>query len=268
MKPLYQLLYKEYEGKPLDDYFIEQAFNRMMEEERELEPFISGLDIVHKKDKCFATYNERTGLITMNRKTIKKYTNDDKIKALAYLRHEMEHARNIKRYFEGREDLESTILEYALKPYAIKMGLIPRPKEYENDFDLNYFYSKVRENSSIAPDERIAEIRAWDYMVNLLKNQRTTKDLLTARVGLYKAYAAGYEDNKYYLESPTFQFFLNVGLLREHNWLKKRFRNHDYSFDTRILYGLPVTYKEYKEKILQKTRLKIVKRGEENEDRI
>ena len=105
-------------------------------------------------------------------------------------------------------------------------------------------------------------------MVNLLKNQRTTKDLLTARVGLYKAYAAGYEDNKYYLESPTFQFFLNVGLLREHNWLKKRFRNHDYSFDTRILYGLPVTYKEYKEKILQKTRLKIVKRGEENEDRI
>ena len=268
MKPLYQLLYKEYEGKPLDDRFIEHAYNRMMEEERELEPFISGLDINHKREKCFATYNERTGLITINRKPIRKYTNDDKIKALAFLRHEIEHARNIKTYLEGREDLESIILRYTLKPYGINRGLIPRPKEYESDFDLKYFYMKIKENTSIDPDERLAEIRAWNYMVNLLKNQRTTKDLLTARTGLYKAYSAGYEDNRYYLESPTFQFFLNVGLLQEHNWLKKRFRNHNYSFDTRILYGLPVTYREYTNKILQKTRLRIVKRGEENEDRI
>ena len=44
-------------------------------------------------------------------------------------------------------------------------------------------------------------------------------------------------------------------MLYEHRYLIDRINQKNYSFDTRILYGLPVRREEYDEKILQKVKL-------------
>ena len=142
---------------------------------------------------------------------------------------------------------------YSLRSYAMEHGL-----DYSPNVD-NLFKSfldiSIKMNYELDPGERLADIKACKYMVNLLKNQRRTEDLLLARGMLYYAYARGYNDNGYYLDPPTYDFLLKTGMYREHYWLKNRVNAKDYCFDTRITYGLPVTYTEYKRGISEKTKV-------------
>ncbi len=123
---------------------------------------------------------------------------------------------------------------------------------------LSDFFLRIntKANYETDPGERLAEIKAWKYMVNLLKNQRTSDDLLKARTMLYASYIRGYKDNRYYLDPPTYEFLLKTGMFYPFNWLKNRVEKKDYSFETRITYGLPITKEEYDEKVLQKVKLK------------
>ena len=118
-----------------------------------------------------------------------------------------------------------------------------------------YLYYDTKLCYETDPGERIADIKACKYIVNLLKNQNNTDELLIARGMLYYAYTRGYKDNGYYLDPPTYDFLLKTGMYREHYWLKNRVNAKDYCFDTRITYGLPVTYTEYKRGISEKTKV-------------
>ena len=130
------------------------------------------------------------------------------------------------------------------------------PAIYSKFFDSTY----IKANKKISPDERIAEIQAWKYVVNLIKNKRRTDDLLYARSMLYYAYTDGYNNNGYYLESPTLEFLIRTDLVDEYCYIKRRMERENYTFDTRLTTGLPVTQEEYDKGILQKVRLQKRKR--------
>ena len=49
-------------------------------------------------------------------------------------------------------------------------------------------------------------------------------------------------------------------MLHELYWLKNRIEDKDYCFQTRLMYGLPLTAEEYQEKTLQKVKLKKVRK--------
>ncbi len=268
MDPIYAL-YKEYKDKPLDDYFIESAFQRMMEKETELVPYINGFKIESLTKSTLGGYNPVTKIVTIDKSNIEESTTkrEQVIQTLEVLKHEIEHARNMKKYAEGKEDIESTVIRYALKDYEIMQRI-----QSKNRIDTLEFLSlchHIKENYNRNPSERLARIKAWKYVVNLLKNQRRTPDLLVARTNLFYAYARGYEDNRYYLDAPTIQFLLNTRQFEDLYRLRKRIDSKDYSFETRITYGLPITSQEYDKTILQKVKLQKKKRGDEgNEKRI
>ena len=77
---------------------------------------------------------------------------------------------------------------------------------------------------------------------------------------LYYSYIRGYEDNRYYLDPPTYTYLLMNRMFNNYKYLKKRVDSNDYSLDTRILCGLPITYQEYDRVLLRKLGLQRSKR--------
>jgi len=260
---LYRLL-MEYEG--LDDDFIQIAYELIMKDEESLKPFISKMIITDKDGNSLGSYSNDTGVIRVHKNNIltnRPEIKNKKILALQVIRHEIEHARNIQRLHEMRKDIESTLLRYSLRDYV---------QEHRLDVDLSRYYDKQDyfslfmrfkriENYDRDPGERIAEIKAWKYMVNLLKNQRRTEDLLVARSNLFYSYIRGYEDNGWYLNPPTYEFLLRMGMYQDYYFLKKRVEEEQYVFDTRLMYGLPlIKGEEYDDKVLKKVLLQKSKR--------
>lgn len=265
MNPELYKLFMSYQNKELDDNFIYDAFTIMMKYET-LDNYVNNFDIIDKKDNKLGFYNNEERIMKLNKNTILKDNSisNKKLLTLQVLRHELEHARNLKRLYEGRYDIETKIIRYSLTEYAIKHKL-----DYGScldTVDLNILSTRKHLNYNINPGDRIAEIKACKFIVNLLKNQRRTEDLLTARTMLYYSYIRGYKSNGYYLEPPTYEYLLALGLYHEHYLLKKEFNNtKEYSFNTRLLYGLPISLLEYNLNILQKVKLqkrKISKEGQ------
>ena len=252
-KPLYEKFMEE-KNTPLTKRFIEDSFNIMIREEPELEPSINDFRVVRASEKNLGTYSNENRVIRINQKNIERQGGNEQLNALEVIRHEMEHARALKKFYEGRDDIESLIINYSLRDYAMMMGM----DRFPNLDNLSWPYLKFnkKENYEIDPGERLAEIKAWKYMVNFLKNQRKTDDLLTARSNLYYAYIRGYLNNRYYLDAPTYEFLRKTGMYHNYHWLKNRVDKKDYSFETRITYGLPITYQEHEEKVLKKVLLK------------
>ena len=137
-------------------------------------------------------------------------------------------------------------------------------KDHWDSFDktVEYYYTgRKEEHYLIDPEERMTSIKSWKYLVNLLKNQRTTQDLLDARINLYLSYIRGYESNGWYLNPPTYEFLLKMGMYHEYYLFKKTVEQQQYVFNTRLMYGLPlIDDQEYDKKILQKVRLQKSKR--------
>ncbi len=246
-------LYKDYEGFPLTNTFIMNAFDLMLEKDPELIPFINDILISNKSNNLLGSYSPEERIIRINKEAISNQENNSKILALHILKHEIEHARNLKTLYKGKDDIESKIVYYSLRGFAIKHNIDPYPN-FDNLID-DYLEFITKYNYTIDPGERLVDIKASKYIVNLLKNQRDSDDLLIARAKLYHAYIRGYKDNNYYLDPPTYEFLLNTGMFHEHYWLKHRVDKKDYSFDTRITYGLPITYEEYNDKVLNKVKL-------------
>ena len=262
-KELYALL-KEYKSKELDNDFINKSFELMMKERKELIPYIKKMEIKKMPDNYLGSYSDEERIIRVDKeKMIEEETTvkNKKILAMQILRHELEHAKQLRNLYQGKDDIESAIIRYSLKEYAIRNGLV-RPWEYEAR-ELNMMSMKKRENYAIDPGERLAEINAWKFIVNLIKNQKYTEDLLTARSMLYYSYSRGYEDNEYYLDPPTYEYLLNLGLYHDYYLLKKRVKKKDYSYETRLTYGLPLTYEEYEKDILKKVKLRKRKKTEQ-----
>ena len=245
-------VYELYKENELDNKFIEDAFNLMLEKDKELVPYITDFRVIDNPNAPISSYSNEDRWIKVNKKIIEDLPIESKILALKTIRKELEHARSLKSLYDGHCDIESLINYYSLRSYAIKNGMdsnIERlnPTFLEIDAKINFL---------VNPAERLVEIKAWKYMVNLLKNQRTTDDLLCARTMLYHSYTRGYQDNRYYLDAPTMTFLLKSGMFFQYNLLKNRIDKKDYSFDTRLTYGLPLTYPEYEDDILKKVKLR------------
>jgi hypothetical protein len=246
-------LYKEYEKFPLTNSFIKNAFNLMMEKETELTPYINAMFISNKLKDVLGSYSNEQRIIRINKELISQQPNNQKILALQVLKHEIEHARNLKILYDAKDDIESKTVYYSLRGYALKHNIDPH-FNIDNLIDT-YLIFVTEKNYDINPGERLADIKANKYIVNLLKNQRDSDELLIARAKLYYAYIRGYKDNNYYLDPPTYEFLLKTGMYHDYYWLKQRVEKKDYSFDTRITYGLPITYEEYNSKVLNKVKL-------------
>ena len=251
---IYKLLMEHGE---LDYAFIYQAFGMMIERERDLIPFINGFNVTTEDSDSYGTYDINDWIIKIYLKPFYELSEEKNLKmhALSVIRHEIEHARNMQRLYQCRNDIESTVIRYSLKDYATKHHLGYRGPYDRSEFEM-FFRGRARENYDLDPGERIARIKAWRYVVNLLKNQRRTEDLLAARVNLYRAYIRGYEDNGWYLNAPTYEFLLKTGMYHDFYLFKQRVEKEEYVFDTRLLYGLPlIKDKEFDKKILAKVRL-------------
>ena len=162
-------LYQEYKGDSLTDEFIDRAFDIMMRDELDLIPYIQDFKIRKFSDKLLGVYSNEDRSIHINREAIARQKINPQLLALHVLRHELEHARNLKTLYEGKKDLESTLIYYSLRAYAMEHGI-----DYEPNLDnLNEtflaFSTKLCYETD--PGERIADIKACKYIVNLLKNQ-------------------------------------------------------------------------------------------------
>ena len=253
-KSIYEL-YQESDRKTVKDSYLMDVFDALIEEG--LLPYVEDLQISNEESDSFGKYSYDSRIITINKKTIEDNLRETpfpaSLQAIETIKNGIEHARNYKTLEDGREDIESTVISHALKDFAIEKGLVaPSARDVMEPFYLRY---KIRENIETNPGDRMAQIRAWKYMVNLLKNQRRSSELLNARAMLYHSYNRGYKDNRYYLEAPTLRFLMDTRMLEEYYHLKRRIEREDYSFDTRLLCGLPISKEEHEKKILQKVRL-------------
>ena len=240
----------------LDEAYISKAFDMMMDKEKGLEDYARAVRVVSEESDCLADYDCDTGLIHVYLNKIledKSITRNKKILTFEALRHEMEHARNIARLYQCRSDIESVVLRASLKKYAIEKGIdVSRTLD---KIDPQYYSFKKKENYDVDPDERLAEIMGWKYIVNLLKNQRSSYDLRSARVMLYLSYIKGYNHNRYYLEAPTYQYLLNTGLYHQLYLLRKRVAEQDYCLETRLRCGLPIRPVEFSSDVKKLTKV-------------
>ena len=263
-------LYQENKNRVLDDKFINSTFETMLEKESGILPYIKNFIITDEDKKRFGMkligyYSLEDKSITINKKTIKEQSINHQLYTLHVLKHELEHVKNLKKLYEGKNDIETLIINCSLRSYAIEHG-IDRLSNID-EFNKTFLNLNTWANYEIDPGERLVDIRASKYLVNLLKNQRDSEDLLIARSMLYYAYIRGYKDNRYYLDAPTLEFLRKTGMYVDANRLKTRIDENDYSFDTRITYGLPITYPEYNDKVLKKVKLqkKFITGGEKDE---
>lgn len=256
-KPLYELV-QDNLGRDLTESYIQDVFDMMISEELDLIPYIEDFRITGQDGKHLGNYLRETHCIKIHKPAIEhSKTCDPHLLTLEVVKHEMEHARNLRTAEMSKDDIESYLVKCGLRYYTMKHGI-------DTLLNVDELYPRFLEMDTIAnynlnPEERIARIKAWRYVVNLLKNNRGSEELKTAREKLYKAYRRGYRDNRYYLEAPALHFLINTGMLHEHRYLIDRLHQKNYSFDTRIMYGLPVRKEEYEEKILQKVKPEILK---------
>ena len=256
-KELYKLL-KEYKGQELNDDFIEIAFSILSEEE-EITPYARDLDICetnslgeYDKEKRVVIINKK-GIINSEPKNGLSFGIDKKILALEVLKHEIEHAKQLQRFYTFGDDIETRVIGYSLRDYALNHGLA-HPTSFA-EIDPFFTRAKKRENYLIDPGERLAEIRGWEFIIDLIKNSKTSRDLLYARNMLYYSYVRGYMNNGY-LSSPTYEFLLALTLNKEYYKLKEVVNEGCYPFDTRVELGLPITQDEYNFEVLKKVKTK------------
>ena len=254
MDKLYRLL-QEYEGRKLDDDFIENAFSIMMESERDLGHYITDFKMSEIGYGAVAGYSRETGGIIIDNELLKEINGPfTKVVALKIIKQEILRARNLKTAIEGTEEIEPIILRCANKDFLFSQKyIVPLPFEESDPQEL---LARKTINYETDPDRRIADIRSWRFVVNTLKNKKDGNELPYARDMLFRAYTSGYKSNGYYLEPPTYEFLVNMGFNRELRLIKDRMNYKNYSFATRVELGLPISYKECGRGVRQKTKSK------------
>ena len=242
---------------------IYKIFELMLAEFSEVKPYINDFQVTHanndalgscdNEDKAvLGSYDNEDKIVTINMLNIisDDSINNKFIQIIETIRHEIEHANNLRKLHTKGNDIETTLIRYSLIDYAMQNHL-----GYLSPFDMNHYeprYAAYKKslNYESDPAERIARINAWKYVVNLLKNRRGSSDLHEASKNLFYAYVCGYKNNDYGLNPPTYEYLLNLGFYHEFYLLKKRVEEKKYCFNTRLKYGLPLSENEYYKKIL------------------
>lgn len=236
-KQIGQLL-RDRQDEPLDKKFICDVLDIMISHD-DLEEYVRGLSFV--ESELLGSYDNHTGIVKINIDGLSSGDRTNyvkKLNSLLILRHEIEHAKNF-RTFNTSNGIEATVLGYSLIRTSASIE-----GHKESIYEVN-------------PNERIADIRTFKFMVNLLKNRRNTPELNTSRENLYQSYIRGYLDMGGIIKPPTYRFLLQSGRIREYmyfvGFLGERPK---YSLNTRVMCGLRITKEEKDQVLLLKSGLK------------
>ena len=255
-KELYSLVTQKDE---LDESFVYDAFDILMEDNDDLYDYIRDFRI-DDSITDLANYNLDRRLISISPQNISSQTQgicenyNKRMLAISSIVHEMEHAKGFKKVLEGRDDIESLILRYSMIDYLIKYKLDPSISIKDEEPLYIAFWRKQYYDYN--PGERLAAIRGYKFVVNMLQHHRNDPNQIPARALLLSSYARGYENNRYYIDPPTYTYLLKMRMFREYYSLVNRVRKNNYSLDTRVTYGLPLTYEEFDKELLRKVRLR------------
>ncbi len=216
--------------------FIYDAYDLLIANEQDLIPYINDFQINFFYQPNLGSYNNNERILSVNfnsisDKWIESSVKNRKILTLIVIKHELEHVRQLKHLYEEKQDLESLITNHSLKDFSWENGLLKEyhPREYL--WDLKYY---KRENYDLDPCERIADIRSWEFINELLKDtDREEYSLSTQKI--LELYESGYQKT----DSPTYQFFKNLHLDKEINEIEEKLETNNYDSNERKLYGLP-----------------------------
>ncbi len=247
-------LYQYYQGEELSCLYLYSVLEELLKESPELKPYLNDFDI-SSKSKDLGNYHFGRRVIKVNLPLIEKcMPKHPQLLAIEVIKHELEHARDLKTLEEGKDDIESLIVQYGLRYFAMRHGL-DRLIDFA-DLDPSFLEKETIANYRINPEERMVAIRGWKYVVNIFKNAKDSDELRIARNRLLKQYQRGYTKKPFYVEAPTLEFLLKTGMFQQYIMLLDRIYDKNYKFDTRLLYGLPITEKEFDTEIQQKVKIK------------
>lgn len=250
-------LIKESEGKPFKKDFVYDCYDIMMEHEKGLYEFASR-PVFRSNINGLGAYSRSDRKIILDYKKICEDSKDDysrRMNALLSLRHEIEHAKELQLLYEYKHDIYSVINVLANIDYIVTHGL---PFDLMLDgVDFNELVQKIDNGEvyEVDPSERLAYINSFKFMSNLFRYQKDSPELFHTRFNLYMSYIKGYSNNGYYLDPPTYEYLLRLGLYEHFKMLKDLVAESNYSLETRACLGLPITFKEYDEDLLKKSKL-------------
>lgn len=229
-------LVKDNLDKKVNDDFVHDAYDIIRNGNPELRDFLLGIhvdDVCEEDPHTNGEYFPITGDINVYLNTVDEFNVSNEFKHYLIIRtieHEIEHARSVAKYMEHKNDIESIVTKHCVVQDEFSSGT-GRPKFRHN----LYIYD---------PHERIANIRSTKFIINLLKNYKDSESLDLARYLLFISYMRGYEDNGYYLEPPTYTYLRRNNMGYEEGMLSELVKNTGFSLDSRLLYGLPISYDE------------------------
>lgn len=258
-KDLSKLLHKG-NNFELTSSFMDDVIEIMKKEEKNLGEFITSINIDYNFpiSGCYSPYKR---LIIINPNIIsecaKGYCKEFFIKTL---RHEIEHAKCLKKLYQNSSDLETCLLKAANLDYIKEMNLgielVPDELSPER---ISFYSDKLYvQNHNLNPEERIVEVRALLYLLELVNNTNDIDAITTVATNLFLTYQRGYEASNegYMMESPTYKYLLNMKMFYEQELIKKKFEDLNYSLEEKLLYGLPISFYEYGIRIGELTKIR------------
>ena len=236
--------------------FLERAFDIMMNDDPSLIPYVLDFQIHYFYETAIGSYNNEQRILSINimnlyGKCFEPRIRDRKILALQVLKHELEHARQLQMLHDSRQDIETQIVHASLRGFALKNGLVEKKENSNNDIESIKYLKN--DNYYLDPCERLAEIKAWKFVAQLLRGNHHSEELKVVKESLDSVYEDGYRqtDNM----CPTYQFLYNLQLFEDLDTIKKLANQRKYNYQSRLLYGLPISDEEkkvYQKKIKEK----------------
>ena len=253
---LKKLIEKHYD-RFLTRGFIQEAFDIFISYYKDLEKYISDFQLIFYYEDNLGRYDLQTRVLSVNvsnlcETIIEPNIKNRKLLSLEVLRHELEHVKQIKTLWEGEENFEKYLLTCAFQFYCIQEKISNGNRDPKYIWNLAFL---KKDNYDLDPSERLAEIRAFEFILSLLDKARDKEDTGALKKALWKQYCKGYFMRDQFLPPPTYEFLSKVGLDRECEILQKRVEDSHYDSHTRFIYGLPMEMEEIekeKELVLQK----------------
>ena len=175
--------------------------------------------------------------------------------------HELEHANQEKMIDEDNEEesLETTILKLSVKRFYFEdiQKLIEDGWTYQEiEIAMELESKKKIEKYKINPSERLAEIKSYQQILDILKmiKDRTPNLIDYEETTQMENLLRGYEEYWGMINVPTYEYILDPGALQKLSKFHAYLNNYDaalkevkkyHSLGKRLTYGLPIDQQEY-----------------------
>lgn len=270
-------------GKLVDINFIEKLIDIVVTS-KQLDKYVYNLAILPEKESqiedgiSIASYNPFSKVISVyvdgvnqmlehNDRYLVLFENIEQIfyKNLSITQvilHELEHA-NQRKIIEKESSLESEILKLSSAEINIKTGIKLIKSGYSVEQVMIYIMTKkmqsinnYRKNYDIAPEERLAEIKSYQEIIDLLSHiKKYVPNLLEfEQTNKLENLLRGFKYDSGFLISPTITYLLeseNAHSLNKFEWFNQDYykclhqSKEMYSLEDRLKYGLMIDDKEF-----------------------